>query len=174
MATKRPKKAQAQPLNDVLADRIRAQHERLKWTQDDLAERMTLLGFNWNRVTVAESEGKGRGRRVTVDELVALAMVFGVGVVILLTPDASGAQITDKLTLTPVELREAVTVGFGEAGPPELRRMQLEFRRQQARLDLERSVGAANEADTRIQVAQKDLEELEAQLSELPTEPEDQ
>jgi transcriptional regulator with XRE-family HTH domain len=167
MAPRKPKKAQGKPLAEVLAERIRANRERLKWTQDDLAERMTLLGLSWNRVTVAEVEGKGRGRKVGLEELLALSMAFGVGVVHLLALDGSDTQITDKLTLGGGELQAAMTVGLGEAGPPELRRMQLEFQRERARTELAESKTYAVYATHRVDTLRKGLEEIEGQLAQL-------
>ena len=167
MPTRKSKKVKGRPLPEVLADRVRAHRERLAWTQDDLAEQMALLGFNWNRVTVAEAEGKGRGRRVTVEELLALAMIFGVGVVHLLVADTFETQITEKLSLSPAQLQAVLTVGYGRAGPPELRRMQLEFQRERARTFLERSEGERSEAHVQFEMARKSLADIEAELAVL-------
>lgn len=48
----------------------------LDLTQQDVADRMNLLGYPWLRATVSDVERNNRA--VTVDELVALALVFGV------------------------------------------------------------------------------------------------
>jgi transcriptional regulator with XRE-family HTH domain len=165
VATRRPKKLQGKPLADVLASRVRAHRERLNWTQDDLAERMTVLGFNWNRVTVAEAEGKGRGRRVTVEELLALAMVFGIGVVHLLALEEMGTEITDKVALSSAELRKVITVGSGVTGSPELRRMQLEFRREKARAELGESEMLREQAELRVERARQGLADYEEELA---------
>jgi len=167
MATRKPQKSQAKPLGDVLADRVRYFRDIRRWTQDELAEQMSLLGFNWNRVTVAEVEGKGRGRRVTIEELVALAMTFGTGVTHLLAPDSGETRIAEKLSLTPAEMRAAMFLGRGDSGPPELRRMQLEFRREQARTYLERAEERKTEAQTNVAAATEDLEQIEAELASL-------
>jgi transcriptional regulator with XRE-family HTH domain len=54
------------------------------WTQDELAQAMTTLGFDWKRITVAEVE---RGaRRTGLDELVGLAALFAEPVAMLLAP----------------------------------------------------------------------------------------
>ena len=167
MAKRRVKKAQVKSLVDVLADEIRSNRERLGWTQDELAEQMTLLGLNWNRVTVAEAEGRGRGRRVSIEELLALAMTFGVGVVHLLAQSGIRTQVTEKVTLEPAQVRAVMTVGHGSAAPPELRRMQLEFRREQALGHLEVVQAKNSMAQLDVAAAQRELDLLEAELSDL-------
>lgn len=171
MPPRKPKKGQATPLADVLADRVRYYREHRKWTQDELAEQMALLGFNWSRVTVAEVEGKGRGRRVTVEELLALAMTFGVGVIHLLAKDGS-TRIADKLSLTPAQMRAAMTVGHGDSGLPELQRLQLEFQRDQARAYLDRAEDDRQQAEASYTVAVKSLEDIENKLASLADEEE--
>jgi transcriptional regulator with XRE-family HTH domain len=69
---------------DAVADNIRAYRGLSRLEQADVAERMQRLGQPWKRVTVSEVE---RGRRnLTVVELLALALVFGVTVGELLDP----------------------------------------------------------------------------------------
>lgn len=167
MPTRKPKKPQAKPLVEVLADRVRYFRDIRGWTQDQLAEQVSRLGFNWTRVTVAEVEGKGRKRRVTIEELVALAMTFGTGVTHLLAPDAGETQIADNLSLSPAEMRAVMFLGRGDSGPPELRRMQLEFRREQARSYLERAEERQQEAQLNLAGATKDLEDIEEKLAEM-------
>lgn len=169
MAPSKAKKVQAKPLMEVLANSIRYHRERIGWTQDELAEQMTLLGFSWNRVTVAEVEGRGRGRKVAVEEVLALAMIFGVGVGHLLTSDEAETRVTAKLTLSQSQLQAVMTIGYGQAGPPELRRMQLEFRRERARAYLEMQQEQQSDLLTNLAAARRDLEQLDQELSELDT-----
>jgi transcriptional regulator with XRE-family HTH domain len=167
MATRKEKKPKGVPLAEVVADRVRSHRERLQWTQDELAAQMSLIGFNWNRVTVAEAEGKGRGRRVTVEELLGLAALFGVGVVHLLALDSSNTQITENLTLLPAQLQALVTIGLGQAGPPELRRMQLEFQRDRARAYLQEQELRRDDAHMGVETARAGLEHIESELAAL-------
>jgi transcriptional regulator with XRE-family HTH domain len=61
---------------DVVRERIREHRERARLTQAQLANQMMLSGFGWKRITVTEVElGK---RRVSLEELAALAGWFGV------------------------------------------------------------------------------------------------
>jgi transcriptional regulator with XRE-family HTH domain len=60
----------------ALAANIRARRARVDRSQADLAEAMRRLGHRWNRATVAAIEGGSRA--VSVEELLGLALVFGV------------------------------------------------------------------------------------------------
>lgn len=61
---------------------------------------MTVVGHdNWSRATVSEVE-RG-GRTVTVDELLALAMVLGVTIGDLLDPAGVDGRATEDLDFTP-------------------------------------------------------------------------
>jgi transcriptional regulator with XRE-family HTH domain len=89
MAPKTPKPV---PISQALAATIARGRQAQGWTQEQLAEQMQEYGFSsWSRTTVAEVEGRGRGRQVSVPELFALAQVFQVGVEALLWDrDAQG------------------------------------------------------------------------------------
>ncbi len=63
-------------LSDVLADNIRAARSRDRRSQEDLAERMRTMGFDWSRATVSQVERSGRS--VSLDEFFALAIALGV------------------------------------------------------------------------------------------------
>ena len=58
--------------------------ERAGWTQAQLATTITRLGFDFKRVTIAEVE-RG-GRRISLEELLAFAALFGQPVAMLLLP----------------------------------------------------------------------------------------
>jgi transcriptional regulator with XRE-family HTH domain len=96
---------------------MRRLRKQARLTQAELAEVMTEAGFRWNRLTVAEVERllddrtDTRGRRLVLEEVFALAALFGVPVVEFLIP-------TDYLDLPlgqlpPDVARELVT---GEGG----------------------------------------------------------
>jgi DNA-binding XRE family transcriptional regulator len=55
------------------------------WTQEQLASAMSRLDFSWQRVTVAEIET--RDRRMTLEEVVGLSVLFALPVIQLLQPD---------------------------------------------------------------------------------------
>lgn len=86
-----PRKRKTRTLEDALAANLRRLREGRTWTQAYLAEEMMAFGFNWSRLTVTEVEREtpSRRRKVTVPELVALAIIFDVGVPGLLWGDAS-------------------------------------------------------------------------------------
>ncbi len=69
---------------DVIARELRRAREDSGWTQEQLASAMREAGHSWLRVTVAEVEGGGR--RVSLEELLALAVLFGVPLVRFLLP----------------------------------------------------------------------------------------
>ena len=83
-------------LAETLSGNIRQAREarealdRGEWTQARVAERMKELGFlSWTRTTVAEVEGTGRGRQVSIEEWLGLSEVFGVAAFELLVPQGS-------------------------------------------------------------------------------------
>jgi transcriptional regulator with XRE-family HTH domain len=69
---------------DVTAREVRRARDDSGWTQEQLGGAMRDAGHPWQRVTVAEVEGGGR--RVSLEELLALAIVFGVPMVRFLLP----------------------------------------------------------------------------------------
>ena len=77
----------------LAATRIRDLRRRAGLTQTDLADLMKRLGFDWKRVTVAEIEtgAEGQkdrkpGRKVSLEELVGLASLFGVPMLEFILP----------------------------------------------------------------------------------------
>jgi transcriptional regulator with XRE-family HTH domain len=78
------------PLRNALSANIRRFRASRGWTQEALADAMVRAGFDWSRVTVAQAENERptqRGRRVTVEELLGLAIVLETSVLDLLGPD---------------------------------------------------------------------------------------
>lgn len=69
-----------------LARRIAYERERRDWKQTTLARRMTDAGFEMTQSTISKFERADDARRITVDELVAFATVFGIRVQDLLVP----------------------------------------------------------------------------------------
>lgn len=69
---------------DLIARHLRRAREESGWTQEQVAGAMREAGWAWQRVTVAEVEGGGR--RVSLDELLALAVIFGVPMIRFVLP----------------------------------------------------------------------------------------
>lgn len=104
-------RASAEPITAVIAERVRDLRERSGLTQGELADRMAELGVPWKRATVINletrapsSRGSGAGRdAVTVQELLALAVIFDVPPIWLLADPREGTPtpITAKLDRDP-------------------------------------------------------------------------
>jgi transcriptional regulator with XRE-family HTH domain len=94
----------------ILAGNIARARGASGFTQAALAESMARVGFPWKRITVAEVE---RGvRRVSLDELVGLAALFGKPIVEFLLPQSDlDYQLPSGRTLPAAMLLELV---FGE------------------------------------------------------------
>jgi len=68
----------------IIGDNVKALRDEAGWTQAEVAEAMASLGFDWKRITMAQTESAVR--RVTFEELLGLAVLFAVPVVQLLLP----------------------------------------------------------------------------------------
>jgi transcriptional regulator with XRE-family HTH domain len=85
-----PRRAHAQQrpgqksLSEALAKNVRDIRGLREFSQDDIAERMSVLGHPWSRQTTSDVERASRN--VTVDELLGLALVLGSPVGELLDP----------------------------------------------------------------------------------------
>jgi transcriptional regulator with XRE-family HTH domain len=69
---------------DIIGDNVKALRNEAGWSQAAVAEAMASLGFDWKRITMAQTEAAVR--RVTFEELLGLAVLFAVPVVELLLP----------------------------------------------------------------------------------------
>jgi transcriptional regulator with XRE-family HTH domain len=105
-------------LDDLARYRMARLRDESGCSQKELAAEMARLGFAWTRETVAQLERDLRGpdgeplpdlssRNLAVDELIGLAIVFGVAVVTFLMP-------------RPGETPEALVLPDGRALSPEL------------------------------------------------------
>ncbi len=103
---------------DGLAHRIAYERDQRGWTYEGLAKRMTDAGCAINQSAIYKIEkGKPR-RRITVDELVALAKVFDLDVNDLLIPletllDKRGRDLV-AACLSGLETLEAYEQGLNE------------------------------------------------------------
>ncbi|MEW1685073.1 helix-turn-helix transcriptional regulator [Streptomyces sp. NPDC093594] len=77
-------------LTKQVARTVRDLRERRSWTTDDLSRRLTDAGYSLAQSGVARLESGGR--RITVDDLEALAAVFGVHPTALLSSGAPEAD----------------------------------------------------------------------------------
>ena len=77
-------------LNQVIAHNVRRLRRDAKYTQPELAALMEAAGLHWNEHTVSHAElafrDPDRGRRFTVEELVALAVPLGTTPLLLMLP----------------------------------------------------------------------------------------
>jgi transcriptional regulator with XRE-family HTH domain len=97
-------------VGDTVRQRVSDMRRTKGWTQEQLALEMRALGFDWKRLTVTEIE---RGtRRVSVEELIGLAVLWEMPVVALVQPaDGVGLELND------VELPDRdITVLFSGSG----------------------------------------------------------
>lgn len=97
MAKQRPPKRPS----EVLADQLAAIRERRRWSQLELAERLTDLGVPMDRSTIAKLENASR--RVTLDEALGLAAALGVSPASLFIPMTASTDvaIAPKLAIHP-------------------------------------------------------------------------
>jgi transcriptional regulator with XRE-family HTH domain len=76
------------PLSDsfgrIIGENIKALRNEAGWSQERLARAMETAGYIWKRITCAEVEASTR--RVSLEELVGLAALFGVPLIELLLP----------------------------------------------------------------------------------------
>lgn len=94
-----------EPVAVAVAARVRDLRKSVGMTQTELAERMTELGADWGRTTVAKLEA-GRRESVSVGELLALALLFDIPPISL---------IADPMHDELVPVAEGMEVGSWEA-----------------------------------------------------------
>ena len=99
-------------LKHVIGANLKALRKEADWTQLDLAEAMTALGFEWQRITCTQSELATR--RVTVEEVFALAILFAVPVVQMFVPPEDTVIEWPQGDLTRADVTE-LFVGRGGA-----------------------------------------------------------
>lgn len=88
MATERPESVWgvfSSGLAGIVADNLKRLREEANWAQSEVADAMTRLGFeSWVRLTVTDVERANR--RLSLEELLGLAVLFGVPMLQLLIP----------------------------------------------------------------------------------------
>lgn len=75
---------------------LRRLREACRWSQEEVARRMGGYGYEWHQTTVAKTEAAQRPLRL--DEVVALASLFGVTLPALLesVPGMTGGQLEER------------------------------------------------------------------------------
>jgi transcriptional regulator with XRE-family HTH domain len=81
-------------LSEVVGDRVRQARGLHGLSQQEVADRMDLLGHRWVRQTVARVETADRN--LTVDELVSLAAALQTSVGYLLSPRSPAEPLTSE------------------------------------------------------------------------------
>jgi len=98
-------------LPEAIARNVRECRVLSGWSQERVAEAMARLGYPWKRITVAEVEGGSR--RVGLEELLGIAILFSVPVVDLLR-----LKFNEELVIAGVSTPlSAVEVGQVITGP---------------------------------------------------------
>lgn len=97
---------------DQLAERIAYERERRGWSYEGLAKRMTEAGCPMNQSAIYKIEKGEPRRRITVDELVGFANVFGTNISALvlsrsLVDDAQAARLYGEWKQAEEKAREA-------------------------------------------------------------------
>lgn len=90
--TQEPDDPETEPITALIADRVRRLRRDAGLSQADLAARIAERGPDWGRTTVAKLESGGR-KSVSVQELLALALVFDVPPVALIADPRSASHV---------------------------------------------------------------------------------
>ncbi len=103
---------------EIIAENIRNLRLEAGWTQQQLADAMTAIGFTWARETAVEVERTGR--KVQLEEVVGIAALFGIPIMELLLPDNQTAIVvgnasTDRGQLSELMLGRGGKIGNGGA-----------------------------------------------------------
>jgi transcriptional regulator with XRE-family HTH domain len=85
----------------VYARRVKEARQRLGWTQQQLADRLSELGLPMDRTTIVKLEQGKRAQLAPVDKVFALAGALGVPPLHLLVPleDEAEVAVTPKVSL---------------------------------------------------------------------------
>jgi len=89
---------------DATAANVKRLRNEAGWTQEQLARDMSAVGFDWKRITVAEVEAASR--RVSLEEMVGLASLFGETVMAFLDVRANYLRFGAARSLSGDELIE--------------------------------------------------------------------
>jgi transcriptional regulator with XRE-family HTH domain len=135
-----------------LAQRIGIERDRRQWTYDGLASRMTARGCSIAASALYKIEKGEPPRKITVDELVALSLVFGLNVNDLLT---------DPSLPVPARVRQLIELHEQQlltADVCEVLAYQLSNASKETWLELRRLVDGDPAADLQAQALIESLE----------------
>ncbi len=93
---------------------IKALRNEAGWTQERLAGAMAAAGFSWKRITCAEVEVGSR--RISLEELLGIAMLFSVPALELLIPDDSVALDMPMADVKGPQVEELLLGSGGRLG----------------------------------------------------------
>jgi transcriptional regulator with XRE-family HTH domain len=99
---------------EIIGANIRALRDEAQWSKEQVAKAMERLGFAWKRLTVTEVEGAYR--RLSLEELLAIAALFAVPAIKLLLPDARTALDWPLRALYPPVVHELFLGRGGTVG----------------------------------------------------------
>ena len=101
-------KATESPKN-VFARRMRRYREKRRWSQEDLAQELTVAGWKVDRAQLARIESGDRG--LSLDEALRIAWVLSVPPALLYLPlgDADEVAITPNEKMQPIQALQWVT-----------------------------------------------------------------
>src|SRR5262249_31938080 len=101
-------------MQSEIATNLSALREEAGWTQAQLAQAMTDLGFDWKRITVAEVEGADR--RGSLEELLGLAALYPLPMFSLMLPSPMHEVFIDFIEAHPDDVRELMLGPGGDLG----------------------------------------------------------
>jgi transcriptional regulator with XRE-family HTH domain len=82
-------------ISGLFAEQLAAVRQRKRWSQQELAERLTQMGHPTDRTTIARTETGKRG--ISLEDAVLYAAALGVPLVALMTPrDDRQVQLTPR------------------------------------------------------------------------------
>ena len=101
---------------EIVGENIRALRIEAQWSQEEVATSMARVGFSWKRLTVTEVEGAAR--RLSFEELLALAALFAIPAIELMLPSTGTALewphgVVDAPTMLELLLGRRGSVGEG-------------------------------------------------------------
>ena len=98
----------------ILGANVRERRRQAGWTQEMLAESMSMAGCPWKRITCAEVEADSR--RLSMEELLVLSALFAIPAIELMTPNDDAVLELPGAYLKPREVRELLVGQGGVVG----------------------------------------------------------
>lgn len=122
----------------VIATRVKQARQEKRLTAQQLGDAMVTAGFKWDRFVVQNLE-KGKRKSVSVEELLALALILEVALVHLIVPiddEETPFLVTPNgPAVLPAEARAWIR-GLGAIGDVDPRRYRSQVPRREADFDI--------------------------------------